>query len=139
MRVVVMGGTGHVGPYLVPRLVAWGHEVVVFSRGQRRPYQPHAAWKGVYLVTGDRLAEEQAGRFGARGRALQPDAVIDLICFEVAGAQQIVEALQGQMQHFLHCGTIWVHGPSVEVPTTEDQPRRPFGDYGIKKAAIAAS
>jgi nucleoside-diphosphate-sugar epimerase len=26
----------------------------------------------------------------------------------------------------------------VEVPTTEDQPRRPFGDYGIKKAAIEA-
>jgi uncharacterized protein YbjT (DUF2867 family) len=70
MRVVVIGGTGHVGTYLVPRLVARGHEVVVFSRGQRRPYQPHAAWKGV-------------------------------------------------------------------VPM--DQPRRPFGDYASKKAAIAAS
>ena len=139
MRAVVIGGTGHVGTYLVPRLVAGGHEVVVFSRGQRGPYQPHAAWKGVHLVTGDRLAEEQAESFGARVRALQPGAVIDLICFEVASAQQIVEALRGQVQHFLHCGTIWVHGPSVEVPTTEDQPRRPFGDYGIKKAAIAAS
>jgi nucleoside-diphosphate-sugar epimerase len=138
MRVVVIGGTGHVGTYLVPRLVAAGHEVVVFSRGQRGPYQPHAAWKGVRLVTGDRWAEEQAGSFGARVRTLQPDAVIDLICFEVASAQQIVEALRGQVQHFLHCGTIWVHGPSVEVPTTENQPRRPFGDYGIKKAAIEA-
>jgi nucleoside-diphosphate-sugar epimerase len=36
----------------------------------------------------------------------------------------------------LHCGTIWVHGPSVQVPTTEEQPRRPFGEYGIQKAAI---
>jgi nucleoside-diphosphate-sugar epimerase len=36
----------------------------------------------------------------------------------------------------LHCGTIWVHGPSVEVPTTEAQPRRPFGEYGRQKAAI---
>jgi nucleoside-diphosphate-sugar epimerase len=44
--------------------------------------------------------------------------------------------LRGQVQHFLHCGTIWIHGPSVEVPTTELQPRRPFGDYGINKAAI---
>jgi nucleoside-diphosphate-sugar epimerase len=112
MRVVVIGGTGHVGTYLVPRLVARGHEVVVFSRGQRGRYQPRAPWKGVRLLTGDRLAEEQAGSFGTRVRALQPDVVIDLICF---------------------------HGPSVEVPTTEDQPRRPCGDYGIKKAAIAAS
>ena len=139
MRVVVIGGTGHVGTYLVPRLVARGHEVIVCSRGQRRPYQTHAASKGVHLVTGDRLAEEQAESFGARVRALQPRAVIDLICFEVASAQQIVEALRGQVQHFLHCSTIWVHGPSVEVPTTEDQPRRPFADYGVKKAAIAAS
>src|SRR4029079_1872423 len=40
--------------------------------------------------------------------------------------------------HFLHCGSIWVHGPSVEVPTSEDQPRRPFGEYGIRKAQIEA-
>ena len=42
------------------------------------------------------------------------------------------------MQHFLHTGTIWVHGPSVAVPTTEMQPRKPFGEYGIQKAAIEA-
>ena len=39
---------------------------------------------------------------------------------------------------FLHCGTIWVHGPSVEVPTTEAAPRTAFGDYGQRKAAIEA-
>jgi nucleoside-diphosphate-sugar epimerase len=38
--------------------------------------------------------------------------------------------------HFLHCGTIWVHGHSVQVPTAEDAPRAPFGDYGCRKAAI---
>jgi nucleoside-diphosphate-sugar epimerase len=42
------------------------------------------------------------------------------------------------VQHFLFCGTIWVHGYSVEVPTTESQPRRPFGEYGVLKAAIEA-
>ena len=42
------------------------------------------------------------------------------------------------MQHFLHCGTIWIHGPTVVAPTTEDQPRKPFGEYGIQKAAIEA-
>jgi nucleoside-diphosphate-sugar epimerase len=42
------------------------------------------------------------------------------------------------VQHFLHTGTIWVHGPSVAVPTTEMQPRKPFGEYGIQKAAIEA-
>jgi hypothetical protein len=42
------------------------------------------------------------------------------------------------LRHFLHTGTIWVHGPSGEVPTTEMQPRRPFGEYGIEKERIEA-
>jgi hypothetical protein len=32
-------------------------------------------------------------------------------------ARQLVDALRGRVQHFLHCGTIWVHGHSVQVPT----------------------
>jgi uncharacterized protein YbjT (DUF2867 family) len=32
-RVVVIGATGHIGPYLVPRLVDRGHEVIAVSRG----------------------------------------------------------------------------------------------------------
>lgn len=136
MRAVVIGGSGHVGTYLVPALVEAGHEVVNVSRGGRLPYQPHAAWERVEQVRADRAAEDAAGTFGARIRDLSPDAVIDMICFRVESARQLVEALRGRVQHFLHCGTIWVHGPSVEVPTEETAPRRPFGDYGIRKAAI---
>jgi uncharacterized protein YbjT (DUF2867 family) len=43
MRVVVIGGTGHVGTYLVPHLVEAGYDVICISRGWRDPYQPHAA------------------------------------------------------------------------------------------------
>ena len=138
MRVVVIGGTGHVGTYLVPRLVTAGHEVICISRGQREPYQPHAVWKKVQQVVIDRSAEEEAGAFGPQVRELEPDVVIDMICFTLESARHLVESLRGRLQHFVSCGTIWVHGPSVEVPTTEEQPRRPFGEYGIQKAAIEA-
>jgi nucleoside-diphosphate-sugar epimerase len=138
MRVVVIGGTGHVGTYLVPRLVEAGYDVVVISRNQRQPYQRHGAWKWVQHVVLDRTAEEAEDRFGKSVRDLHPDIVIDMICFKLDSARQMVEALHGDIQHFLSCGTIWVHGPSVEVPTTEEQPRRPFGEYGIQKAAIEA-
>lgn len=138
MRVVMIGGSGHVGTYLAPRLVESGHEVLNISRRQREPYQPHAAWTQVQQVVIDRAAAEADGSFGAQIAALNPDAVIDMICFTLESAQQLVEALRGRVRHFLHCGTIWVHGPSVVVPTTETQPRRPFGDYGIQKAAIEA-
>jgi nucleoside-diphosphate-sugar epimerase len=137
-RVVVIGGTGHVGTYLVPRLLAAGFEVVNVSRGARVPYHPHVAWKSVRTVGFDRDAMEKSGSFGGEIRQLRPDIVIDMICFTVESARHLVDSLAGHVQHFLHCGTIWVHGPSVSVPTTEMAPRRPFGSYGIQKAAIEA-
>jgi nucleoside-diphosphate-sugar epimerase len=136
MRVAIIGGSGHVGTYLVPYLVEAGHEVINLSRSQRQPYRPHGAWKSVRQVVVDREAEDAAGTFGRRVRDLKPDVVVDMICFTLDSARQLTEALNGQIQHFLHCGTIWVHGPSLEVPVTELQPRRPFGEYGIQKAAI---
>lgn len=136
MRVVVIGGSGHVGTFLVPRLVADGHDVVVVSRGQREPYRPHGAWRRVTTVTADRAAEEADGTFGARIAGLGPDVVIDMISFTTESTRHLVEALRGRVQHFLHCGTIWVYGPSGQVPTTETAPRRPIGDYGRRKAAI---
>ena len=138
MRVVIIGGSGHVGTYLVPRLAAAGHQVVAVSRNRREPYQPHPAWASVERHTIDRAAAEAAGTFGAQIRKLEPDAVIDMICFTRDSARHLVEALRGSVAHFVHCGTIWVHGPSAVVPTTEDQPRAPFGEYGIQKAAIEA-
>ena len=138
MRVVLIGGTGHVGTYLVPRLVEAGHEVINICRNQREPYQPHKAWTQVQTIRIDRDQADQQGTFGAQIAALAPDVVIDMICFTLDSARQITEALKGKVQHFLHCGTIWVHGTSAVVPTTEAQPRQPFGEYGTQKAAIEA-
>ena len=136
MRLVVIGGTGHIGTFLIPRLVNAGHDVIVASRGKRQPYVPHPAWTTVRRIEIDRTAEEAAGTFGARIAALEADAVIDLICFTPASAQQLVDALQLRQTLLLHCGTMWVHGRPTTVPTTEDAPRHPFGEYGIQKAAI---
>ena len=132
MRVVVIGGTGHIGTYLVPMLVRAGHQVVVVSRGRRAPYQTDEAWEHTEIVTADRADDG----FEARIRDLQAEVVVDLICFDETSARRLVETLQGHVAHLVHCGTIWVHGPSGVVPTTEDTPRRPFGDYGVRKAAI---
>jgi nucleoside-diphosphate-sugar epimerase len=136
MRVVIIGGSGHVGTYLVPRLLAARHEVINVSRALREPYQAHAAWRVAQEVIADREAEDGRGTFGQRIRDLKPDVVIDMICFTVESAHQLVECLRGQVQHFLHCGTIWTTGHSVEVPATEETPRHPFGEYGIQKSAI---
>jgi nucleoside-diphosphate-sugar epimerase len=62
-----IGATGHVGTYLVPRLVRGGHDVVGLSRGLRDPYVP-GPWPSItpagnldldvwrWLAMGDPLA-----------------------------------------------------------------------------------
>jgi nucleoside-diphosphate-sugar epimerase len=110
MRIVVIGGTGHVGSFLVPRLVRAGH---------------------------DREAEDADGSFAGRVADLGPEAVIDMVCFTEASARALVEGLRGRTGHLVHCGSIWRHGISLKVPVTEDHGTPPFGDYGVQKAAIA--
>jgi nucleoside-diphosphate-sugar epimerase len=135
-RVVVIGATGHIGTYLVPRLVRGGHEVIALSRGAREPYHPSPEWDVVTRVTADRDAEDAAGVFGANVAALGADAVIDLICFTAASAGQLVDALRPSRPLLVHCGTVWVHGPARVVPVTEDEPRTAYGEYGTGKAEI---
>jgi nucleoside-diphosphate-sugar epimerase len=137
-KIIVIGATGHIGSYLLPRLVRGGHEVIAMSRGVRGPYHPSPEWAAITQVTVDREAEDAAGTFGARVAALRPDAVIDLICFTAASAWQLVDALRPSRPLLVHCGTIWVHGPALRVPITEDEPRTAYGEYGTGKAEIEA-
>jgi len=136
MRVIIIGGSGHVGSYLVPRLVEAGHEVVELSRGNREPYRQHPAWKNVQKIQVDRTAEDLAGTFGTFVNKLNADVVIDMICFNKKSAHQLVEALKGNIGHFLFCSTIWVYGYSTEVPSTEDQSKNPIDEYGTQKAHV---
>jgi nucleoside-diphosphate-sugar epimerase len=137
-RVVVIGATGHIGSYLVPRLVRAGYDVVAISRGEREPYHDAVEWRSVERVTADRDAEEATGTFGRRIAELDADAVVDLICFTPASARHLVEALRPARPLLLHCGTVWVHGRAARVPVTEDEPRTGYGEYGGNKAAIEA-
>src|SRR4029079_10945274 len=108
------------------------------SRGTRDPYHASPQWESVTRVTVDRDAEDEAGTFGARVADLRPDIVIDLICFTADSARQLVDALRPSRPLLIHCGTIWVHGPALVGPVTEDEPRTAYGEYGTGKAAIEA-
>ena len=136
MKVIVIGGTGHIGTFLIPRLIEAGHQVTVVSRQKNSPYVKSAAWKDVKWETLDRIQLEKEAAFGEAVARLAPEIVIDLICFKLDSARQIVTALQDHIKHFLHCGTLWVHGHKIETPSAESHSRRPFGEYGVQKAAI---
>ena len=127
-RVVVIGATGHIGTYLVPRLVRAGHQVIALSRGTREPYHWKPEWQRVERVTFDRDVDDVA--------AFAPDVVIDLVCFTPESARRLLDALRPTKPLLLHCGTIWVHGHALRVPITEDEPRTAYGDYGVAKMQI---
>ena len=136
LRTVIIGATGHIGTWLVPRLVREGHEVVAVSRGARRPYHDAPEWQAVEQVTIDRTAAERDGSFGRAIAALRGEAVVDLICFDLDSASRLVDALRGRIEILVHCGTLWVHGVPSTRPYDETAPRLPFGEYGIRKAQI---
>lgn len=136
-KISVIGGTGHIGTYLVPRLVMAGHDVTVIARNPEPKYDRlRYTWDQVEKVSADRRAEEEDGIWRRRMDALEADIVIDLICFTPEQNQVMMDALDGRIEHFLHCGTIWSYGPSPVTPYREEYIRRPIGDYGIWKAKI---
>ncbi|WP_433341641.1 NAD-dependent epimerase/dehydratase family protein [Micromonospora sp. CA-111912] len=137
MRVVVIGGSGHIGTFLVPRLVRAGHEVLSISRGTSTPYADEPEWQQVHRVVADREREDREGTFGDTVAGLRPDVVVDLVCFTLESATALVGSLRGRAGHLLHCGSTWRYGHSHHVPTSEASGTAPFGEYGIQKDRIA--
>lgn len=92
MKIVVIGGSGHIGSFLVPRLVRAGHKVTNVSRGHRKPYVDVPEWKDVRHVAADREQEDRSGTFGDLVAGLNADVVIDLVCFTLESAVGLVES-----------------------------------------------
>ncbi|MBX3311585.1 MAG: NAD(P)-dependent oxidoreductase [Microbacteriaceae bacterium] len=140
MRIVVIGGSGHIGSFLVPRLVRAGHTVFNITRGVSSSYSNTAPeWKQVQQVSFDRASLDAEGRFGEAVLALQPEVVIDLVCFTLESAKLLVDSLRGKVSHLIHCGSIWRYGSSYKLPISEDAAftAEPEDEYGIEKAKIA--
>ena len=128
---------GTSAPILVPRLVRAGHEVISISRGSRAAYTDAPEWRQVRHVVADREQQDREATFGDTVAGLNPEAVVDLVCFTLESATALVERLRGEIGHLLHCGSIWRYGPSHALPISETTGTAPVGEYGIQKDRIA--
>ena len=137
MRVLVLGGTRFVGPFTVRRLVAEGHELTIFHRGETEPALPPT----VTHVHGD------FARFGEHLdalRALAPDVVVDLVPFmDKAGHGVTHFAAVAERAVVLSSGDVYrafarllgsEPGEPDPVPLTEESPLRtgPSPDLGAE-------
>lgn len=128
-RAVLIGGKGKVGTYLTPMLCSDGFEVINVSRGASKPYLPHSCWDSVKQVSADRNDPD----FPRKIAALNPDVVVDMICFKEADMSALIDVLEGQVEHYLVCGSVWIHGPVSVTPCTEEDDLNPIGEYGTEK------
>lgn len=137
MKILITGSTGHIGSFLVPRLVDAGHEVLAVARHPQPKYPfAKAQWDKVQWVVADCREEESSGCWAGRLAEIKCDAVVDLISYTVEQVKFFVDAFSGRIRHFLHCGSIWAYGPSDRVPHLEEYPRHPQSQYGKNKTAI---
>ncbi|HKQ53211.1 MAG TPA: NAD-dependent epimerase/dehydratase family protein [Pyrinomonadaceae bacterium] len=87
MRILLVGGTGFIGPHIVRRLVEMGHEVTVFHRGESRAELP----EGVNEIHGDR---RELPSFAAEFRAAAPDVVLHMIAYTEEDARSLVSVFK---------------------------------------------
>lgn len=131
MRVIVIGGTGHIGRFLVGQLVEDGHEVVVVTSGRTgAPQEPD--WKPAQVVTARYRRDDAAWReFVA---ALRPEVVVDILQADLSGTY---EAVRATCRHYVVCGSVWMLGAPVRVPAPEVVCGPAFGaSYGARRREI---
>lgn len=126
-RVLVIGGTGHIGAFLTRMLVEAGYAVTVMSSGRKPPPEGDAYRdvKFVALAYAEALAD---GSFRALLREERPTVIVDIL----QGATGAVwdAAREAGVSQVVACGSVWMWGRPKVVPTPEAvQTPCPFAGY----------
>lgn len=132
MNLLILGGTGFIGPHLVRHAVARGHRVTIFTRGRRQADLPNE----VIRLVGDRN-----GQLGAL-EGKRWDAVIDDSATEPDWVRQSTSLLKDAAGQYLFTSSTGVYYPYLKRGVDESEPvRQQISDpqdgsesYGVRKA-----
>jgi 2'-hydroxyisoflavone reductase len=116
IRLLILGGTGFIGPHQVRYALERGHQLTTFNRGRTA----HQSLPGVEELTGDRAVNDYAS---LRGRTW--DAVIDNSASAATAPQWVREAaaaLKDSVGQYLFISTRSVYRDLSMVPATVDAP-----------------
>jgi nucleoside-diphosphate-sugar epimerase len=112
MRIIVLGGTGFIGPSIVRRLVESGHDVAVFHRGETNSPLPEE----VRHIHGNRTA---LAAYGDQFREFRPDIVIDTAAYNERDAQATMATFLGNAQRVVALGSQDVYRAYGRLHRTE--------------------
>jgi nucleoside-diphosphate-sugar epimerase len=94
MKILIIGGTKFIGPYVVQGLHEKGHEVILFNRGKTI----HPFTFQVTSIQGDRA---DILSFKDKFLSFSPDVVIDMIPYSENDAKHLAGILVGLVQHIV--------------------------------------
>ncbi|HEX8847715.1 MAG TPA: NAD-dependent epimerase/dehydratase family protein [Pyrinomonadaceae bacterium] len=128
MRILIIGGTRFIGPYVVRNLTGAGHSVTLFHRGQTVGDLPG----GVKQIHGDR---RDLSSFAAELKMAAPDVVLDMIPYTEEEARTLVRVFKGVAGRLVAISSSDVYraygrllrleeGVPDPVPLNEDAPLR---------------
>jgi nucleoside-diphosphate-sugar epimerase len=109
MKILVIGGTRFFGYHIVQRLLADGHDVTLFNRGQT----PDDLGDRVRRVKGDRNDRRD---FRQKLEKEKFDVAVDMIAFVAEDSRSAVETLNGKVGHFFHISTGSVYIVTRDFP-----------------------
>jgi 2'-hydroxyisoflavone reductase len=115
-KLLILGGTGFIGPHQVRYALARGHDVTIFNRGRSAPGQ----FEGVEELIGDRAANTLDALKGRRW-----DAVIDNSASRADAPTWVkhsAELLVDATEQYLFISTRSVFADLSRVPATVDAP-----------------
>jgi 2'-hydroxyisoflavone reductase len=135
-RLLLLGGTGFIGPHLVHAALARGHHVSMLNRGRRTPNQNAGDFARVEALRGDRSQPDAYASLAGKTW----DAVIDTAT-NLQWTRQAVAALEGATGRYMYVSSTGVFLPyrTVDipedgpVPLTDTPPQTP-PSYGVLKA-----
>ena len=104
MKVLIIGGSGHVSGTLANAALTAGHEVHTITRGQR------ALPDGVHAITVDRK-DHNATAFAIANLDTKWDLVVDCICYGLEDIQQDIELFKERAKQFVWISTDFVYDP----------------------------
>jgi 2'-hydroxyisoflavone reductase len=116
-RILLLGGTGFIGPHLVHAALAQGHQVAMLNRGRREPNQNAGDFAKVEALRGDRSTPDAYAAL--KGRTW--DAVIDTAT-NLAWTQQGVAALRGATGRYMYVSSTGVFWPYRQLARYGDAP-----------------
>ncbi len=128
MRILVIGGSGHIGSHLIPILVKQGHDVVVGSRNDRISGNP--LFRGASFMKCNSRDEQYLNELAKKE---QFEVVVDF----PGTAMNIWNAFKDSASHIIACGSFWMYGKPMEIPTPEiTQAACIFENYAIRYEQI---